>query len=107
MTARPTDTPTAVLCGSVTRAVAALDAAERHYLAQGYTVHKPVADPSRSPEEHAERWYALIDTADVVVACRHIGAQFGSQTQAEVGYATSRGKEVLFYRHGLREERAS
>lgn len=110
MTARPTDTPTAVLCGSVTRAVAALDAAERWYREQGYRVHKPVADSSLTPQEHAERWYALIDACDPerhdrVVACRVLGDRYGDQTSREIDYATRRGLTVAFYRHD--EERAS
>lgn len=99
--------PVAVLCGSVTRAVAALDAAERHYLAEGYTVHKPVKDDSRSADEHARHWYALIDTAGLVVLCRDLGDHYGEQTIREGVYATRQGKDVVRYRHGLTEERAS
>lgn len=80
----------AVLCGSVTRAVSALDSAERWYREQGYTVHKPVLDDSRTPQEHAERWYELIAACgpnDVVVICNVSGQRIGEQTNRELEYA--------------------
>lgn len=76
--------PVAVLCGSVTRSVDALDAAERWYRAQGYTVHKPVRDDGVAFELHVDRWYALIDTADLVVACTMQHQPVGEQTRREM-----------------------
>ena len=96
-----TERTTVVLCGSVTRAVAALNAAERHYRAQGYTVHKPVADDSRTPQEHAERWYALIDACgpdDLVVICCPPGQDLGEQTTREMDRALDGGKRVEHWR---------
>lgn len=96
-TSTPDPAGTVVLCGSVTRAVAALDAAEAHYLALGYRVHKPVADDSRTPEEHAERWYALIDAADVVVACTMQGDDLGEQTRRELDRAFDFARTVRLW----------
>jgi hypothetical protein len=79
--------PTVVLCGSITRAVAALDAAEAYYLAQGYTVHKPVKDDSVSREVHSARWRALIEQADLVVACTMQHQEVGEQTRWELEHA--------------------
>lgn len=104
-TSTPDPTGTVVLCGSVTRAVDALAAAVRHYRAQGYRVQKPVKDDSLTPQEHAERWYALIDAADLVVLCRNLGDRWGEQTLREEQHAIGIGKTPAIYLH--REERAS
>lgn len=93
-------TPTVVLCGSVTRAVAALDAAEHHYLALGYRVHKPVKDDAKTPQEHAERWYALIDACgpnDLVVACTMQHADLGAAVRREIGDALHLGKRARLW----------
>lgn len=100
--------PVAVLCGSVTRAVAALDAAEAHYLARGYRVHKPVADDTRTPEEHAERWNALIEQADLVVICTMQHAVPGEQTRRELDHAFSHNRSTrVWVEPAAPEERAS
>jgi len=108
----PAAAPVAVLCGSVTRAVDALDAAEQWYRAQGYTVHKPVKDDTRTPEENAERWYALIDACrpgDQVVPCTMQYQPFGEQTMREVNRAFDR--QLMLVRAWVEpvdsEERAS
>ncbi|MFE2751602.1 hypothetical protein ACFXGA_06315 [Actinosynnema sp. NPDC059335] len=79
----PAVTPVAVLCGSVTRAVTALDAAERWYRGQGYTVHKPVRNDGVAFQLHVDRWYQLIDAADLVVVCTMQGDYVGEQTRRE------------------------
>jgi hypothetical protein len=89
--------PVAVLCGSVTRAVAALDAAEAWYLAEGYTVHKPVRNDSVSAEAHSARWRALIEKADMVVACTMQHADLGAATRREIGDALHLGKRVRLW----------
>jgi hypothetical protein len=101
-------TPTVVLCGSVTRAVDALDAAERHYRAQGYTVHKPVRNDGVAFELHVDRWYQLIDAADVVVACAMQGDYVGEQTRREMERAFAADVPVhLWIEPTESEERAS
>lgn len=97
----PDPTGTVVLCGSVTRAVAALDAAEHHYLALGRTVRKPVKDDTKSAEEHAAHWYALIDACgpdDLVVICCPPGQDLGEQTTREMDRALDGGKRVEHWR---------
>lgn len=90
----PDPTGTVVLCGSVTRAVDALNAAERHYLAEGYTVHKPVRNDGVAFELHVDRWYQLIDAADVVVACAMQGDYVGEQTRREMERAFTADAQV-------------
>jgi hypothetical protein len=96
----PDPTPgTVVLCGSVSRAVAALDAARRHYEALGHVVHMPVADDSRTPEEHAARWYALIDACgpdDTVVMCQSLDGM-GEQTRRELDRARAAHKTIEYW----------
>jgi hypothetical protein len=88
---------TVVLCGSVTRAVAALDAAERHYLALGYSVHKPVRNDGVAFEVHVDRWYQLIDSADLVVACTMQHEPVGEQTRREMERAFTRDIPVRLW----------
>jgi hypothetical protein len=106
----PKGSPTVVLCGSVTHAVAALDATERHYLDLGYRVHKPVKDDSRTPQEHAERWYALIDACgpdDVVVACTMQHADLGAAVRREIGDALHLGKRVRLWVEAIPTDRVT
>lgn len=93
--------PVAVLCGSVTRAAAALDAAEAWYQAQGYTVYKPVRNDAVSREQHAEWQYGRISHCDperdVVVACTMQHTDLGTATKREIGDALHLGKRVRLW----------
>jgi hypothetical protein len=94
-----TEQKTAVLCGSPTRAVAALDEARSHYEALDHVVHMPAADDSRTPEEHAARWYALIDACgpdDTVVMCQSpVG--MGEQTRRELDRARAAHTTIEYW----------
>ena len=93
----PGPTGTVVLCGSVTRAVDALNAAADWYEAFGHDVRKPVLDDTASPEKHATRWYALIDQADQVVVCIGGDRRVGDQTFREWTYANDKGVPVTVW----------
>lgn len=91
--------PVAVLCGSLNRE-GALVAAEEYYLELGYAVRRPRRDPSVSDAIHAERWYRLIDTADLVVIVTDPTEYVGEQTTRERDYALRVGKTVAQWCQG-------
>lgn len=96
-----------MLCGSVTRAVHAMLAAKEHYEQQGYRVHMPVKDDTRPAEEHAARWFALIDACgpdDLVVICSEPDEHYGRQTLIEWNHALAGAKRVRHWIGGERSE---
>jgi hypothetical protein len=104
----PAVTPVAVLCGSVTRAVAALDAAEAYYRGLGFDVRKPVRDDSVPMAEHVARHNALIDACDpfrdVVVICSPADQPLGKHTTRELDRAIDGGKRVEHWRSEVTPE---
>lgn len=96
---QPAPTGSVVLCGSLDPSrVASLSAAADWYRSNvnsGTVVHVPTRDPSVPPEEHARRWYRLIDVADRVVIVTDPSGYIGEQTAREKAYAEQQGCTVV------------
>ena len=89
--------PLAVLCGSVTRATAALDAAEVFYRRAGYDVVRSVARPDSDPEVLFRRHCAAIRSGGrpvVAVVCLPPYEPIGDLTMREWRYAADPGVPV-------------